>query len=266
MLLNLFVGQPYLNPSPFLNLPIAALLIQALFYAVLVNLVLQVQRFQPAHFSLAFLLLVLCLLNQYNTVYGLLVLLPVAFAIKDLPKNKFILLVLLLFLICSLPVFKLQHLPLLLQYTRFWLLLIVLAILTGFYFHTKRGLVFGIGLGLQSIFVALSKTWFNAPRPIEAKFFTIRHIENLEIHHWQSFPSGHTAVAFYCLGLLATSIPKLQKSAVWSVSCAFIAAGIGYSRIYLGQHFLFDVCTGGTIALLFLQLSFQISKRLGYDV
>jgi membrane-associated phospholipid phosphatase len=145
-------------------------------------------------------------------------------------------------------------------------LLIVLAILTGFYFHTKRGLVFGIGLGLQSIFVALSKTWFNAPRPIEAKFFTIRHIENLEIHHWQSFPSGHTAVAFYCLGLLATSIPKLQKSAVWGVSCAFIAAGIGYSRIYLGQHFLFDVCTGGTIALLFLQLSFQISKRLGYNV
>jgi hypothetical protein len=128
MLLNLFVAQPYLNPTPFLNLPIAALLIQALFYAVLVNLVLQVQRFQPAHFSLAFLLLVLCLLNQYNTVYGLLVLLPVAFAIKDLPKNKFILLVLLLFLICSLPVFKLQHLPLLLQYTRFWMLLVVLAI------------------------------------------------------------------------------------------------------------------------------------------
>lgn len=145
-------------------------------------------------------------------------------------------------------------------------LLIVLAISTGFYFNFKRGLVMGIGLGIQSIFVAQIKNYFNAPRPIEAKFFTIRHIENLEIHHWQSFPSGHTAVAFFCMGLMATSIPKLQKSIFGGIACAIFASGIGYSRIYLGQHFLFDVCTGGTIALLFLQLSFHFSKRLGYDV
>ncbi len=52
----------------------------------------------------------------------------------------------------------------------------------------------------------------------------------------------------------------------WGITCAIIAAGIGYSRIYLGQHLLVDVCTGGTIAVLFLQLSYQISKKLGYDV
>ncbi len=145
-------------------------------------------------------------------------------------------------------------------------LLIVLALLTGFFFHAKRGLVLAIGLGIQSIFVATIKLWYNAPRPIEAKIFAIRHIDNLEIHHWQSFPSGHTAVAFFCMGLLATSIPSFQKSAIWGVSTAIIAAGIGYSRIYLGQHFLFDVCTGGTIALIFLQLGLHLSKRLGYDV
>jgi membrane-associated phospholipid phosphatase len=145
-------------------------------------------------------------------------------------------------------------------------LLIILAILTGFYFNPKRGLVFGIGFGIQSIFVAIVKTWFNAPRPIEAKFFQLRHIENLEIHHWQSFPSGHTAVAFFCMGLIAISIKNLQNSTVWGITCALFAAGIGYSRIYLGQHFLFDVCAGGTIAILFLQLSYQYSKKLGYDV
>jgi len=145
-------------------------------------------------------------------------------------------------------------------------LLIVLAILTGFYFNPKRGLVFGIGLGIQSIFVAFVKTWFNAPRPIEAKFFPLRHIQNLEIHHWQSFPSGHTAVAFFCMGLFAISIKNLQNSTAWGITCALFAAGIGYSRIYLGQHFLFDVCAGGTIAVLFLHLSYQYSKKLGYDV
>ena len=113
-------------------------------------------------------------------------------------------------------------------------LLIVLAILTGFYFNPKRGLVFGIGLGIQSIFVAFVKTWFNAPRPIEAKFFPLRHIQNLEIHHWQSFPSGHTAVAFFCMGLFAISIKNLQNSTAWGITCALFAAGIGYSRIYLG--------------------------------
>jgi membrane-associated phospholipid phosphatase len=145
-------------------------------------------------------------------------------------------------------------------------LLIILAVLTGFYFHPKRGLVFGIGLGLQSLLVAAIKVWFNAPRPIEAKLFHIRTIEKLEIHHWQSFPSGHTAVAFFCMGLIAISMNNVTKSSMLGVVCAIMAAGIGYSRIYLGQHFLFDVCTGGTIALLFLQLSYQISKKLGYDV
>jgi len=145
-------------------------------------------------------------------------------------------------------------------------LLIILAVLTGFYFHPKRGLVFGIGLGLQSLLVAAIKVWLNAPRPIEAKLFHIRTIENLEIHHWQSFPSGHTAVAFFCMGLIAISMNNIPKSSILGVVCAIMAAGIGYSRIYLGQHFLFDVCTGGTIALLFLQLSYQISKKLGYDV
>jgi len=62
------------------------------------------------------------------------------------------------------------------------------------------------------------------------------------------------------------TINKSTQSAVWGVLCALIAAGIGYSRIYLGQHFLFDVCAGGTIALLFLQLSYQMTKRMGYDV
>lgn len=144
--------------------------------------------------------------------------------------------------------------------------LIVLAILIGFYFNAKHGLIYGIGLGIQSVFVAFIKNWFNAPRPIEAKLFTIRHIENLKLHHWQSFPSGHTAVAFFCMGLIAISVKNLQKSMTWGITCAIIAAGIGYSRIYLGQHFLFDVCTGGTTAVLFLQLSYQISKKLGYDV
>jgi membrane-associated phospholipid phosphatase len=68
------------------------------------------------------------------------------------------------------------------------------------------------------------------------------------------------------MGLIAISMNNVTKSSMLGVVCAIMAAGIGYSRIYLGQHFLFDVCTGGTIALLFLQLSYQISKKLGYDV
>lgn len=145
-------------------------------------------------------------------------------------------------------------------------LMIVVALLMAFYAHIKRGLIFGLGLGFQSILVAAIKGWINAPRPIEAKTYVMRSIAHLEIHHWQSFPSGHTAVAFFCMGWVAITINKSTQSAVWGVLCALIAAGIGYSRIYLGQHFLFDVCAGGTIALLFLQLSYQMTKRMGYDV
>lgn len=55
-----------------------------------------------------------------------------------------------------------------------------------------------------------------------------------------SFPSGHTASAFG----LATILTLFAKNKKWGIVYLLLAILVGYSRIYLGQHFLQDVLAG----------------------
>lgn len=141
-------------------------------------------------------------------------------------------------------------------------LMIVVAASVALIRDWKRALFMGAILGIQALSVAAIKSWVNAPRPIEIRHEWVRVIPNLEIHHWQAFPSGHTAVAFFTMGWLWLNYPKTFKNpqAVGLV-LAILAAGIGYSRMYLAQHSLIDVCAGGTLALCFLVLGDALGKK-----
>jgi len=126
----------------------------------------------------------------------------------------------------------------------------------------KRGLFVAAILGVQALVIAGIKVAINAPRPIEINPKLVRIIPHLDIHHWQAFPSGHTAVAFFTMGWLALNYPKSSKNPVVVAMVLFIvAAGIGYSRMYLAQHSLIDVCAGGTLALLFLSAAQSLTNR-----
>lgn len=54
-----------------------------------------------------------------------------------------------------------------------------------------------------------------------------------------SFPSGHTACSFAVAFLLFRKLPKK-----YGIPCLAFAALIGFSRIYLGVHYLSDVIAG----------------------
>src|SRR5262249_32393472 len=61
-----------------------------------------------------------------------------------------------------------------------------------------------------------------------------------------SFPSGHTSGAVLVFGLLAYLLARYWPKRRWtfySVCGAFILA-IGFSRLYLGAHWLSDVAAG----------------------
>lgn len=126
----------------------------------------------------------------------------------------------------------------------------------------KRGAWTGSILGIQALVVAGIKSALNAPRPIEINPSLVRLIPNLEMHHWQAFPSGHTAVAFFTMGWMAANYPQSYKhpKAV-GVVLFFFAAGIGYSRMYLAQHSLVDVCAGATIALISLSVANLVTNK-----
>jgi membrane-associated phospholipid phosphatase len=65
----------------------------------------------------------------------------------------------------------------------------------------------------------------------------------VEIHTHNSFPSGHTAAAWFMFFWFAL----LGKSRIWGLFVAFLAVGVAYSRVYLMQHFPVDIAVGACI-------------------
>lgn len=96
------------------------------------------------------------------------------------------------------------------------------------------------------------KLGFNFPRPIIRFPEHIRQIDGLFISSWKAFPSGHTANAVFATGLLIVSYKKdrpVTSFGLW-IACLFVV-GIGFSRVYLGQHSTEDVVAGSAFGLWF---------------
>jgi membrane-associated phospholipid phosphatase len=71
-------------------------------------------------------------------------------------------------------------------------------------------------------------------------------IDRVTLHNFHSFPSGHTVSAF----ALATVLSIVVKNKSYSILFLILAALVGYSRMYLGQHFMDDVLVGSVIGVL----------------
>ena len=86
----------------------------------------------------------------------------------------------------------------------------------------------------------------------------IHSVPGVEIHTFNSFPSGHTATAFTLFLLTTYLFPNkyaLSIGIVYAIVC-------GYSRIYLAQHFPLDLAGGIFVALLTLPISIFIREKL----
>lgn len=96
----------------------------------------------------------------------------------------------------------------------------------------------------------------NSPRPLlyfEHSAFEYHLIKGLDIHSYNSFPSGHTTTAFALFGLLAFLDTKKNRGLLW----LGLAILTGYSRVYLFQHFVEDTFAGslvGTISSIIIYL------------
>jgi membrane-associated phospholipid phosphatase len=71
-------------------------------------------------------------------------------------------------------------------------------------------------------------------------------IKNVTLHNFHAFPSGHTASAFAMAAVLSFE----AKNKNYSILFLLLAALVGYSRIYLAQHFMDDVLSGAFIGML----------------
>ena len=114
----------------------------------------------------------------------------------------------------------------------------------------KNAFVICSSLVLMSATVKAIKEIVRRPRPE----FTL----NLPItsHSVFSFPSGHTAAAFLLAVLLSKYYPKYK--------IVFYSAAIltGFSRIYLGVHYLSDVFFGALIGVIIAFFALAHEKQI----
>lgn len=99
------------------------------------------------------------------------------------------------------------------------------------------------------------KVTINRPRPYE-KYDDV--YPEGTIDNGKSFPSGHTTIAF----ATATTLALEYKKWYITVPAYAWAAGVGYSRMYLGQHYPTDVIGGALVGTGGAFLSHWLTKKI----
>jgi membrane-associated phospholipid phosphatase len=99
------------------------------------------------------------------------------------------------------------------------------------------------------------------PRPIEV--FSDLHqslylVPGVEMYSQNSFPSGHSAMAFCLFCIVAFVAPgKLLK-----FTCFVSAILVAYSRMYLSLHFLIDVYFGSLVGVICAIAAYSAGMKL----
>lgn len=137
---------------------------------------------------------------------------------------------------------------------------IVGAIVTLVFIYRKRWvalLAFWLVMAGVGISVRYGKTFISRARPSDVAYYEVEHY---------SFPSGHATTAMALYGLIAYffyrhySKSKYRKLVVW-ISVIFIVL-VGFSRIYLGVHFLSDVTAGFLLGALWMLVGISIEELM----
>lgn len=115
-------------------------------------------------------------------------------------------------------------------------------------FNYRKALLLGSAYAVTSLSAQIIKHIIKAPRP--ALFFSqrlnqIHFVKGMYLDKFNSFPSGHTVTAFST----AVVIAYLLKNKNWSILLFITAILVGYSRMYLSEHFFEDVTAGSALGV-----------------
>ncbi len=128
------------------------------------------------------------------------------------------------------------------------LLICIAAILILKYFKNEKYLKIAklclFALVLAGIIAACLKLTFHSPRP----FTVLDHVRQLSVpSESNSFPSGHTAST---LSIITVLVWKLHENKSAAILFVIFAVLIGFSRIYCGVHYPFDVIVGAAVGVV----------------
>ena len=133
-----------------------------------------------------------------------------------------------------------------------------------FWFLKKRRYIIYFWSALISggLFGYLLKLFVHRDRPADPVYF----------EHSFSFPSGHAIFAMIFYGFLAYTLISCMK--IWwrKISvffiCFTIVLVVGFSRLYLGVHYMSDVFGGFLLGFLILitTIALWVCRRIPYSV
>ena len=133
------------------------------------------------------------------------------------------------------------------------------------FLRIKWAFVFVIGLLIHVLLIQINKQYlFNdILRPFGyfkalGKEDVLHIVEGIKIHHKTSFPSGHTTGAAFAASFIALALKNRKISYI----LAIITISIGFSRVYLAQHFIIDIYFGVLFGTLSSVLSMNIIKDI----
>lgn len=100
----------------------------------------------------------------------------------------------------------------------------------------------------------------NEMRPVylEMHNIIVHKVDGVVMNKRHSFPSGHTSTAFS----LALLLVYTMRKSIWAFVLPLIALMVGYSRVYLAQHFLTDVLAGIAIGIVTATVSLWLYELI----
>lgn len=119
----------------------------------------------------------------------------------------------------------------------------IIFLLISFKHAIAHFLAFSISGILAQFFKKVIFTHSPRPKLFFESITELRFVEGVSMATQHSFPSGHTTTAFAIFITMAFMVQsKLLKSIF-----LFCAVLVGYSRMYLSQHFLIDITFGSLL-------------------
>ncbi len=128
-----------------------------------------------------------------------------------------------------------------------WTAVAIAAILVLFSY--RKALIVASAYALTSLSAQLIKHIAKTPRPklyFHDQLNRIHFVKGQYIDMHDSFPSGHTVTAF----TLAVILTYWSKNKAWGAVFLPVAICVGYSRMYLSEHFFEDVVAGSVIGFV----------------
>lgn len=142
-------------------------------------------------------------------------------------------------------------------------LIAVIGVVLGIYSLRKRCwrelTMLAVGAGGSGLLFRLLSNIFDRPRPdFESHIW--------KIHDIPGFPSGHASAVIAGYGLMAYFlVPRISSSlgkAMVIASALIIALYVGFSRIFVGHHYLTDLVAGYAMGIAWSGLAYTLIELI----